>query len=457
MSTNRNQLDAHLTAAQQALHDDGYAIINFSDLALKNENYRVIAYKRKAVLGRGSYGNVYQAYPVDPDTGKLIREKKLAVKIYKGTRHVKESEAIFFNSYYAGCELISTQQDMYMVMAYLPGHNLMVNTKNNSSSLLNVEISQFSFAKRVDLVSNIMMAINLVHHNTPNTGNALIHGDINGSNIKMHYDEATGKIDVYIVDFGLSEKIDDDPNKMQVSDMDGTPLFMANEIVEHDRHGIKSDIYALTPVFAAIFGASNVFSFKNKMRYYEPAYYKTPYDFSGMFLDYPMPAYPLDLEVYIKKFLGRMQSEDFESRPDSDDTLRFFTTLNKLCITYAADPEDQDIYACGAKLAILADGLWRDNEFNQSANGKPERSLFPLPTPAPEHFNFDDPAILTISKSIVEAAKKSPLTAPILRKIINSEGVPASTYEFILFVRRSNISKTNENKNDKDAGVKCGM
>lgn len=406
-------------ATGKSVEDHRYDIIKFDDAKLTNELYRRIAINRKKILGRGSYGNVYKAYPVNPATGELIKDKKLAVKKYKGNAVVNPNEAKIFDTYYSGCELITSGDDTYMVMSCLPGKNIMSTQKRGA--ILNVEFSQFTFEKRVELIYNIMLAINLIHHNTPRTGNALIHGDINGSNIIVNVDEETGQIDVYVIDFGLSQEVDDDADTVQSAELNGTPLFMPNELVEHEVHGIKSDIYALTPIFSAILGAVNPFALKTTLPYYNPEYYKTPYDFTGMFTGYEMLAYTKNLLAYITKFLNRMQDNDFEKRPDSDEVLRFFTTLNKLCKIAAVNIKDEGIYACEAKLAILADGLWKDDLSDM---------------PAPEHYDFDDASQTNTSRRIINAAKQSPLNSPLLKKIMSNEKISVSKQPSVLFVKQ---------------------
>jgi serine/threonine protein kinase len=329
----------------ESLRQDGYEIVDFRNENNSNPIYPVIAINHNDIIGRGSYGNVYKGYPVDALSGQLIKNKVLAIKIYKGSHDLNPQEARFFGSYYGGCDLMKDGEDMYMVMTYLPGENIM-DEINNKKSWLNVEISKLQFNLRIDVICNIMMAINIIHHRTPNTGEALVHGDINGSNIKVHIDPDTNKVDVYIVDFGLAQVIEDDPKKMQATDMTGTPLFMPNEVVEHEVRGIKSDIYALTPIFASILGAENPFSMRRQLRYFDREYYKTPYDFTGIFSKLDVPEYPFDIKTLIVTFLTFMQEVNPNNRPDSDDALKFFVTLNKMCKLFAYDKNDPEVQSC---------------------------------------------------------------------------------------------------------------
>lgn len=404
--------DEIILANLRAIADQGYVLLHFENANLENEIYRALAVDIKRVIGRGSFGQVYFAYPINTATGKLIQEKPLAVKAFKNISQIPKSEAKFFNAYYGSCEIISKDHDVYMVMNYIPGKNIMIN--KHKSLELDQEIRHFDFVQRADLVYNIMLAINIIHHYTPQTGHALIHGDINGSNIKYYYDPETNKIDVYIIDFGLSTETLDEPNRLQAANMEGTPLFMSKEIVVHDAHGIKSDIYALTPIFIAIFGGDKAFALKSQFSYYQTEYYRTPYDFTGMLDNIQIPPYPGDVKLYIKKFLTRMQDENFAKRPDSDEALKFFTTLQLLTKTYAAEPDRPDIVTAAAKLAVMADGIWRESVFYADLVKKPN-------LPAPEHFNFEDPERYCVANAIIAIAKSKKLDTPILQRIMTKD------------------------------------
>lgn len=435
MTLDRNTELSALQNKLDLLTQNGFELIKFTNQTLENEIFRWIALERCALLGKGAYGYVYKAYPVNPANGELMKNKMLAVKRFKGSHPISASEAKFFDSYYAGCELVSDDHNTYMIMTCLPGKNIM-NDKSNAS-LLNVDIENFNFSKRVELIYNIMMAINLIHNNTPHTGSALIHGDINGNNINVHYDNKTGAIDVYVIDFGLSEETDNDADELQPMKNIGAPLFTPREVIMEDVHSIKSDIYSLTPIFAAVLGATNPFALKTMLHPFDPAYYKTPYDFSGILSGYPIPTFPFDLKSYITKFLNRMQHDIIDKRPDSDETLRFFTTLNKLIKIVSADKKDEAIFACGAKLAIMADGLWKDSEFNKEEYDLLNSSHPPfegaMPIPAPEHYDFDDATANKTSRKIVKASIKSPLSTPMLKKILSNGEIPPPTNKTSLF------------------------
>lgn len=346
---------ANVSDAVKKLSDAGYCVIHFLDQDVKNKSYQIIAYNPKDVIGRGSYGVVYKGYPVSAQTGEVNFENRLAIKIFHQSERINPKEAQFFNAHYSTCELLhDALNNAYMVMKYLPGQSVMVNADKNKTSILNVQLASLDFSSRVDVVCNIMMAVNVMHHNKPNTGGAMIHGDLNGGNILVDIDKDDGIIDVYIIDFGAAEEVNVDAHFLQPADMQGTPLFMANELNEKDMHCIKTDIYALTPIFAAIFGALNPFSLRQKFRFFNHDYFKTPYDFTGIFDSIQMTAYSFDIKTPIIRFLNRMQELNPDLRPDSDEALRFFVTLNKLCKLYANNGDDEDLEICLATLNELS-------------------------------------------------------------------------------------------------------
>lgn len=345
---------ASVSDAVNKLSDAGYCVIHFLDRDVKNKSYQIIAYNPKDVIGRGSYGVVYQGHPVNPQTGAVNFESRLAIKIFHQSEGINPKEAQFFNAHYGACELLHDSLNTYMVMKYLPGRSVMVNADKNKTSILNVELASLDFASRVDVVCNIMMAVNVIHHNKPNTGRAMIHGDLNGGNILVDIDKDNGIIDVYIIDFGTAEEVSADEQQLQPADMQGTPLYMANELIENERHGIKTDIYALTPVFASLLGADNPFALRKKVHYFKPEYYKIPYDFTGVLKSIQVPEYPFDIKTIIMRFLNRMQEVDSARRPDSDETLGFFVRLNKLCKLYANHGDEDDSMICLSNLIRIS-------------------------------------------------------------------------------------------------------
>jgi hypothetical protein len=158
---------------------------------------------------------------------------------------------------------------------------------------------------------------------------------------------------------------------------------MAPEIVIDEKGGIKSDIRSFVPDFIEILGATDPYNLKNQHEFKTPEYFQAQYDLTGLFEGYDMPDYPIDIKPYIVAFINRMQADRYDDRPDSDEVLRFFTTLDNFCKTYDESlvklqklkdtriPQKESVSILnsfnddlnslkvyGAKLAVLSAGHW---------------------------------------------------------------------------------------------------
>lgn len=350
-----------------------YTVIHFENQTIQNSEYRKIAYHRHNIIGRGSYGVVYLAHPVDRETGEIDLRTMLAVKKFHKNHELNMKEAAFFNAYYGRSELLHAGEDDFMVMQYIAGISIMKNNSRSSKYGLNDKLINLDFCMRVKIILSIMMTINLMHHDTPHTGQALVHGDINGSNILINLDELSGAVNVHIIDFGLARELGVPQDAMQPAPMVGTPLFMPKELADDiSLHGVKTDIFSLTPIFASILGVNDPFVNRSKLRWYEKQYYETPYDLTGLCESVAMENYPFKIKKLLLRFLARMQSIDSVNRPDSDETLLFFVKLNLFCMTYDLNHHDTSLPLLVAMLARLVAGR-SIVDLEQSENGARDR------------------------------------------------------------------------------------
>ena len=345
--------------------DEKYKIVS----CRSDANHPVIthyAVKKNKIEGEGKFGEVRKAYPFNIATNEINQSQPFAVKIFKNANEFNRNEAVYFNNKSARIEnIVRNKNEILVFMEYLPGKELIKETVNPATDLTDKKvhdiISKLSFQQRIQLISCICLSINLIHHNTPTTGSALIHADIKGSNIKIKLDLQKGVFHVYIMDFGLSEKIIDDPSIQNDSSMRGTTEYSPYEIFA-DTRGIKSDIYSLVPLFLFILGAKNPFSARDNLDINDFDYPSTGYVFDGIFSDCILPNYPIDVKFYIEAFLNRMQATEYKQRPDSDEVLQFFISLHNFCKIYDEDPSDTvSLNKHGAKLIMLASGLWHQH------------------------------------------------------------------------------------------------
>lgn len=333
--------------------------------------------KDVAAIGKGGFGTVHEAYALDI-TNKDLRKVKqrhrkkqveeevmqLAIKILqpKPTSDLKVTEEkigkemeIFTHFYKAErpVKLQVTPPIFFIVMEYIPGYELNIihphhHTTDQDKFIQNF-ITNASFGTRIDLIREMAWSLNIFHHNTTLMGDTVIHRDLKGTNFKVLPHESSDGIffDVSVIDTGSSLS-DPDFHDSSVSKHDhyveGTPLYMSQEAYQGNT-GVKSDIYSMTPLFAAILGASN--PLKDKENQYaklnKPSGGKKPdlkeflpvasvaFNFEGMF---EKDLVPPDLHWTIKpitQFLNRMQHQDPTARPSTDENIRFFTILSEAC------------------------------------------------------------------------------------------------------------------------------
>ena len=325
-------------------------------LEKKPDEFTAHAIDVRKKIGKGSHGCVYAAYPIDLATMTLDKSKLMAAKKIMDIRTFNINEVKFFRRFYKNSDFGTIKSDAYVLMDYLPGSQLYTITKDGSASLSSA-IKKLNFSQRIQLIWNIMLSVNLMHHDTPSTGGALIHSDLNGTNIIADINPDTNTFDAYLLDFAVASDINDDPDEIKSNQpMEGSMAYMPCEILSEKR-GIKSDIYALAPVFLIILGAKHPFSYKAQHFFLKKDYYESSYCFDGIFTGYDVPRFEPNVLSYLRGFIGQMQQKKYADRPDSDTTLRFFTTLNNFCKCAMLGREDNTNYVRAATLALLAKGM----------------------------------------------------------------------------------------------------
>lgn len=282
-------------------------------------DYRYYYLDMREEIGNGQYGTVYMGYPID-DEGQVIRDKPVAIKVLS---EFNENEYDIFSRYYHAEKPVILDENVYLIMEYFPGHDLF-----NADHELNTPFQNLNLGTTFELIYQLCLAINLLHHETPRSGRAVLHCDIKGTNIRVN--EKNGKVDVYLIDFGFSDEIEDNPHLILDNLGRGTPLYAPLETGTESRRGIKSDIFGLTPIILILLGAKDPFSLRvNALN--DAEMYQTKFDFNGLFrcqrFKKDLKLLPFQIHSLITSFLERMQ-DDYDARPDSDELLRFFTSLN---------------------------------------------------------------------------------------------------------------------------------
>jgi eukaryotic-like serine/threonine-protein kinase len=174
-------------------------------------------------IGGGAYGEVYRAWdtrldrevalkllPAGPSSGAsaIIHEGRLLARV----RH-PNVVTIY------GAEQIADQIGLWM--EFVRGQTL--------EQILE-EQQVVSAAKAVDIGLELCRAMSAVH------GAGLLHRDIKAQNVMRAED---GRI--VLMDFGTGRELEDDAS----SDLAGTPLYLAPEVLQGQKATVRSDIYSL--------------------------------------------------------------------------------------------------------------------------------------------------------------------------------------------------------------------
>jgi Tfp pilus assembly protein PilF len=177
-------------------------------------------------IGRGAFGQVYRAWdtrldrevalkllPADPSSGDraasaIIQEGRLLARV----RH-QNVVTIY------GAEQIDDRIGLWM--EFVRGHTL---------EQILAERQVLSPAEAVETGLELCRAVSAVH------GAGLLHRDIKTHNV-MRADDGR----IVLMDFGTGRELEDDAS----SDLAGTPLYLAPEVLQGQPATVRSDIYSL--------------------------------------------------------------------------------------------------------------------------------------------------------------------------------------------------------------------
>jgi serine/threonine protein kinase len=309
-------------------------------------SHREYSFNEDDLIGKGTFGSVYKIYPIDTKTNKVLRDRPLAVKVFdiarlrrdgRNDKEIKElitTETESFARYYRAEAPLYIGDQVYFIMEYFKGHDLIID--DGDRDVLAPPFQNLSFGKTLELIQEICNALNLYHHHT-RRGDALLHNDLKGTNIRADI-TPEGRINIYIIDFGLSTRLkQDDPTIKNKLPTGGTLDYTPPE-TWYGEKGIKSDIYSLVPIFLFLFGVQD--PFRNKVqaqlnneylgsKVAQLASLNAKYNFDGLLEKFKnnVGAMGVHFKHLIRLFLQRMQ-DIYAKRPDTTELLKFFTLLN---------------------------------------------------------------------------------------------------------------------------------
>lgn len=370
----------------------------------------VEAYKHFAgkIVGKGAQGEVY-AVQDWRDVSDSTEKSLFAVKVFD-PHQLNFEEMALSNRYLPSTHLRKLNvplvqyagQAPLLFTQYIPGSDLDALCDTS-------EFQKLNFSQRINLITQISCNLNLLHHNTPATGNAAVHADIKEANIRASI-AAKGATDARIIDFGHSSTMEDDPNKQKnISSIVGSVGYLATEVANDLKLGLKSDIYSITPVFLRILGVKNplvnkykdvnaVANIKTDIQLACRQLEKIPFDFTDILKD--CPRYLAAVKPLVILFLERMQSRNYGQRPDSDEVLKFFTTLNnycKLCEKQGGAAAIDDVVIYKAKMFLLAKGLWHLKLAEETLRSKTTTCVIPKSFAHFDLENFGFCSVITLA------------------------------------------------------------
>lgn len=342
--------------------DDDYEIVRRLIPSKQKDvsEYKYFIIDKSKFLGDGATGKVYLAYLIDPKTFKADLKRPLAAKIFSDKKTFNEKEAKILGRYRRTELPIVQENRIILITEFLKGKALV-----DDYNIPHADLKKLNFNQRVNLVVQILLDLNLLHHNTPTTGSAVMHSDMKGSNVLLHVDPKTLQTEAAVCDFGYSEDTEDDPFLLIKSIIQGTPGYFPPELLLQEMRGIKSDIYSLVPIIIYIFGGTNPFpnllkseQDPKRILAHEIDNIKNRYNYENIFTGYPIPNHAKKILFPLLDFLVRMQNDTYKDRPDSDEVLRFFTTLNNYCKACEKNSDADSIAILHAKLILLSSGTW---------------------------------------------------------------------------------------------------
>lgn len=336
--------------------------------------------REKANPKKGGFASVYKGYELDPETlrlGKPVAIKHFDSQVVENTQESIEREVEYLGKRFDVEMPVSGLGETYVVMEYVPTEDLghLFKTVNDKDVTLKTTdtLNDLAFDQRATLMWFLMLDLNTLHHNKNKKTNkknkedniypALIHKDLKLENIRL--DVKNRKIaDARIVDYGLAQAIDDNPEKLEGISRRGSDYYISPELIEGNNlgqagnAGLKSDIRSMVPVLLSILGVKDIF-LEAKVRIEEKANaraiaekyvlketanrHRSPVaSFEQppeILRDFNVDAISTGdniLDGILKGFINRMASWRYADRPHSDECLRFFTALHN----YVIQPND---------------------------------------------------------------------------------------------------------------------
>jgi serine/threonine protein kinase len=275
--------------------------------------------KNAEILGKGVSGTVWNCHSkivVDEQDYQISAVHKVAkvVPLEKETEVATEqiknlkNEAKLLQEY--GIQVDANVRDddrVFLVMDHCG---------ENFKEFLPAFLKNATFEDRCLLAASLVSELlNLKNHD-------IIHRDLKPDNVCINRIKKPQSI---FVDFGLAEK-----NDTMDDLVCGTPAYMAPELQIKTswkkKAGYASDIYALTALIAAIFGATNPLQ-KKLTKINGNSQFHQPFCLDGLFKGFDVSTVEPALLEDIKNILNLMQSPTPSKRPSAEFLVKYFSYI----------------------------------------------------------------------------------------------------------------------------------
>lgn len=239
----------------------GFTLVKMINTKTQDEEFYL---QDNKPIGKGTFGVIYKAFQVHKDR---IDDREIVLKSQNlpafGEEEIAQLETETDVLQHAnGNSHLARQVDeddvetYYVIQPLLKGEDVMT-----PELALSRTIKQLPFHKRLELAEKLYEQLEKLH--SFQDGRAYIHGDIKGANIKVHYDAKSDKLEVAFLDFGTAILVPEGQTQVaSTKEFMGTPYHFDPLNVNHCCIDFTSDIYALTPIVAAILNATNPYQDK---------------------------------------------------------------------------------------------------------------------------------------------------------------------------------------------------